>query len=686
MRISRETIRKVQETADILEVVEDFLTLKKSGKNWTALSPFSNEKTPSFFVVPSKNIFKDFSSGKGGDAISFIKEIEGIGFLEAVKYLANKYSIEIEEEETTPEQEEAQSKKESILIALNFANRFYKTNLNETDEGKSVGLSYFKERRIRQKALETFELGYSPDAWNTLEENALKNGFTTEILEQAGLVVQKENGKRYDRFRGRVMFPIHNVSGRVIGFGARTLKKDDKPKYLNSPETEVYHKSYVLYGIYQARNAIRKEDNCYLVEGYTDVISMHQEGIENVVSSSGTALTEAQVKILKRFSPNVTVLYDGDPAGIRASLRGIDLLLAEGLNVKIVLLPEGEDPDSFAQKEGGEKFKSYLQENAQDFILFKTDLFLKDASNDPIKKASLIRDVVESIIKIPDPIRRSVFFKQCSEQLGVAEELLISEGNTLLLKESKRKQRAREQEKRREERQNLQSGERYFEGIPLPSSENFAAPPQESTPLPSFEDDFSFSTEEDFEAELTTDLSQETVTHDTRPSYYQEREYLRLLITYGSNNTDGGGHLYQHMIAEAQEVALKIPAFQKMKEAYLDLIEREKIPSEMDFLHHDDTEVKDIAVDILTDFRAPSEHWTGKFQILVPKKDQSLEKIIYQNILRLKYAQLVKLCNEALNELKHAQDLDTQEEYLKIHSTLKKERTTIAKELGIVVG
>ncbi|MFN3840875.1 MAG: DNA primase, partial [Cyclobacteriaceae bacterium] len=375
--ISRSTIDEVKNRIDIVDVVSDFVSLKRSGQNYKALSPFTNEKTPSFYVVPSKGIFKDFSSGKGGDAITFVMEHEGLGYLEAIRYLAKKYGVEIIEEEQSAEDQASQNERDSLYIVMNFAKEYFKNLLHHDDEGRSIGLSYFRERGFNDRTLEKFDLGYSLNQWDHFEKHALGSGFSASVLEKAGLVISKEDGqgKTYDRFRGRVIFPVHNLAGKVVAFGARTLSTEkNQPKYINSPETDIYHKSNVLYGLYQAKNEIRKQDFCYLVEGYTDVLSLHQSGIENVVASSGTALTEEQIRLMRRFTENVTVLFDGDAAGVKAALRGIDLILKGGLNVRVVLLPDGEDPDSYSRKMGSTEFSQYLKDNTKDFISFKIDL------------------------------------------------------------------------------------------------------------------------------------------------------------------------------------------------------------------------------------------------------------------------------------------------------------------------
>ena len=426
--ISKETIEKVFDQARVEEVIGDFVQLKRSGSNMKGLSPFVNEKSPSFMVSPVKQIWKDFSSGKGGNSVTFLMEHEHFTYPEAIKYLANKYGIEVEETIVSNEDIEQANEKESMYLVSEFArDYFHKTMLN-TDEGQAIGLSYFKERGFTKDTIEKFQLGYSPDIWDAFTKEAIGKAYKLEYLEKTGLtIVKQEDGKTFDRFKGRVMFPIQSMSGRVLGFGGRILTNDKKAaKYLNSPESEIYHKSKVLYGIFQAKQAIAKQDNCYLVEGYTDVIQFNQSGIENVVASSGTALTADQIRLVNRLTNNITVLFDGDAAGLRASIRGIDLILEAGMNVKVCSFPDGEDPDSFAKNNSYDVLKQYLEENSKDFIQFKADLLVKEANNDPIKKAELIRDMVNSISKISDTIKREVYIKECSRIMDISEDVLYN--------------------------------------------------------------------------------------------------------------------------------------------------------------------------------------------------------------------------------------------------------------------
>ncbi|MFJ1327685.1 DNA primase [Capnocytophaga canimorsus] len=424
--ISKSTIDKIFDAMRVEEVIGDFVQLKKAGANYKGLSPFSNERTPSFMVSPVKQIWKDFSSGKGGNTVAFLMEHEHFTYPEALRYLAKKYHIEIEETQIDDDEKVKADHRESLYIVSQYAQQFFEENLWQTQEGKAIGLSYFKERGFTEETIKKFHLGYSPDLWEAFTQEALKQGYQLEFLEETGLTIVKDD-KKFDRFKGRVMFPIHSMSGRVLGFGGRILTQDKKAaKYLNSPESEIYHKSKILYGIYHAKQAIAKANNCYLVEGYTDVIQFHQRGIENVVASSGTALTPEQIRLINRLTPNITLLYDGDAAGLRASLRGVDLILEQGMNVKICTFPEGEDPDSFARKHAFEDLVLYLEENATDFIRFKASLLVQEAKNDPIKKSETIRDMVESISKIPDMIKQEVYLRECAVLMDISEDVLFS--------------------------------------------------------------------------------------------------------------------------------------------------------------------------------------------------------------------------------------------------------------------
>ena len=435
--ISRSTIDRVFESARVEEVIGEFVQLKKAGSNFKGLSPFTDEKSPSFMVSPVKQIWKDFSTGKGGNAVSFLMEHEHYSYPEALKWLARKYNIEIEETEQTDEQKAQLNERESMFLVSNFAKEYFHDLMLNSLKGKAIGLSYFKERGFTDETIKKFDLGYCKDEWDNFTKAALDKGYDLKYLAATGLTIVKEK-KQFDRFKGRVMFPIHSMSGRILGFGGRILTSDKKAaKYLNSPESDIYHKSKILYGIYQAKKEIAKQDNCFLVEGYTDVISFNQSGVENVVASSGTALTADQIRLVSRLTKNITVLFDGDAAGIRASLRGIDLILEQGMNVKVVQFPDGEDPDSFAKSHSHSELKTYLEDTAQDFINFKVSLLLKDSKNDPIKKAGVIRDIVFSISKIPDGIQREVYVQECARIMDISERVLFSELAQMLSKERK---------------------------------------------------------------------------------------------------------------------------------------------------------------------------------------------------------------------------------------------------------
>ena len=461
--ISRSTIDRVFESARVEEVIGEFVQLKKAGSNFKGLSPFTDEKSPSFMVSPVKQIWKDFSTGKGGNSVSFLMEHEHYTYPEALRWLAKKYNIEIEETEQSSEEKAQMNERESMFLVSNFAKDYFHDTMLNSNKGKAIGLSYFKERGFSQETIKKFDLGYCIDEWDNFTKAALAKGYDLKYLASTGLTIVKEN-KQFDRFKGRVMFPIHSMSGRILGFGGRILTADKKAaKYLNSPESDIYHKSKILYGIYQAKKEIAKQDNCFLVEGYTDVISLHQSGIENVVASSGTALTSDQIRLVNRLTKNITVLFDGDAAGIRASIRGIDLILEQGMNVKVVQFPDGEDPDSFAKSHSNADLAAYLDSAAQDFINFKVSLLLKDSDNDPIKKAGVIRDIVLSISKIPDSIQREVYVQECSRIMEISERVLFSELAQLLKKNIQEKSKANKGQTTQQQDPNMPPPEYFIE-------------------------------------------------------------------------------------------------------------------------------------------------------------------------------------------------------------------------------
>ena len=447
--IKQATIDRVFETARVEDVIGDFVQLKRSGSNFKGLSPFSDERTPSFMVSPAKQIWKDFSSGKGGSVVSFLMEHESYSYPEAIKFLANKYGIEIEETEQTDEEKEANQQRESLFIINDFARDHFVEYLHQTDEGKSIGLSYLRQRNFTDHTIRTFELGLAPDEWTAFADASQKNGFDEDLVEQTGLIIKKDD-KKYDRFKGRLMFPIHSLSGRILGFGGRILKENKKAaKYLNSPESPIYDKSSVLYGIYFAKKAIVKQDNCYLVEGYTDVIQLYQNGVENVVSSSGTALTERQARLIYRFTKNITLVYDGDRAGIQAALRGVDVLLQQGLNVNISVLPEEDDPDSFAQKYETDEIKAYLEEQAKDIVTFKAEVLAEKGKDNPADKAAVVHDVINSIAKIPDEIQQEFYIKRCSSILEVSQERLFAALSQAIARDQQQSKRRSQPEQKK---------------------------------------------------------------------------------------------------------------------------------------------------------------------------------------------------------------------------------------------
>ncbi|MBS1501879.1 MAG: DNA primase [Bacteroidetes bacterium] len=639
--ITKPTIDRIMEAIDIVEVIGEFVQLKKRGANYVGLSPFSNERTPSFTVSPAKGIFKDFSSGKGGSAITFLMELEKFTYPEALKWLAKKYSIEVEETQESSENREEENHRESLMIVSAYAAKFFHESLLETEEGQNIGLSYFKERGFSNETIRKFELGYSPDQWEAFTGKALKEGYQAEFLEETGLSVKRDNGSMYDRYRGRVMFPIHSFTGRVIAFGGRTLKSDKSvPKYVNSPESDVYHKSNILYGLYFAKKAIRDEDNCYLVEGYADVLSVHQAGIENVVASSGTSLTVEQIRLIGRFTKNITILYDGDAAGIKASLRGLDMILEEGLNVKVVLFPDGHDPDSYVRLVGTNAFKTYIAQNRKDFILYKTDILLKESGSDPIKRADVIREVVESIAKIPDSIKASVFIKECSHQLEIDERALLSELNKMRL--SKARKDAQQQTIR-----NIEPTD-YL-------------PPEE---LP-------------VERPVKKDESS------------QEREIVRLLLLYGNKMIDWDGiantYIGPFMIAELSDVEFEYPAAQKFVQVYSKELENGILPEEQFFIHYPDKDIVDITVTLLATKYTLSENWYEMHRILVPDEQVNMKATILGAIFHLKKHKVGKILDGLRTEIQKADGGPDSDALLAQYMQMKKVERTISDYLGSVI-
>ncbi len=637
--ILKSTIDRIMEATDIVEVIGEFVQLKKRGANYVGLSPFANERTPSFTVSPAKGIFKDFSSGKGGSAVTFLMELEKFTYPEALKWLAKKYSIEVEETVETAENKEEENRRESLMIVSSYAAKFFHESLLDTDEGKAIGLSYFKERGFSSDTIKKFELGYSPDQWEAFTGQALKEGYLEEFLTESGLSVKRDNGSLYDRYRGRVMFPIHSFTGRVIAFGGRTLKSDKNvPKYVNSPESEIYHKSSVLYGLHFAKKSIREEDNCYLVEGYADVISVHQAGIENVVASSGTSLTVDQIRLIGRLTKNITILYDGDAAGIKASLRGLDMILEEGLNVKVVLFPDGHDPDSYVRLVGTNGFKKHIEDNKKDFILYKTTLLLKEVGNDPIKKSEVIRDIVESIAKIPDSIKASVFIKECSSILQIDERALLSELNKM--RQAKAKKNSQQPNGR-------------------------MVTPVEEYPL------------------------DEPIQEERKETSSQEKEIVRLLLLYGNKMIDWDGiantYIGPFMIAELNDVEFEHPASKAFIEIYSKEVENGVLPEEQHFIHYPDKDIVDLVVTLIATKYTLSENWYEMHKILTSDEQANMKATILGAIFHLKMHKVGKMLDNLRKELQNAVTDEDQDILLTQYMRMKKVEKTISDYLGSVI-
>ncbi|HWA35770.1 MAG TPA: DNA primase [Cyclobacteriaceae bacterium] len=637
--ISRETIDEVKNRIDIVDVISDFISLKRAGQNYKALSPFNNEKTASFFVVPGKGIFKDFSSGKGGDAITFVMEHEGMSYTEAIRFLAKKYGVEINETAQSDELLEQQSEREGLYILMNFAKDYYKDNLFNTDEGRGIGLSYFHERGFNDRTVNKFELGYALEGWNHLSDAAVKANYNKDLLEKTGLVVKNEEGRTYDRFRGRVIFPVHNMSGKVIAFGARMLGKEkNQPKYINSPETEIYHKGAVLYGLYQAKNIIRQKDNCFLVEGYTDVISMHQADVENVVASSGTALTEDQIKLIRRFTDNVTVLFDGDDAGIRAALRGIDLILKGGLNVRVVLFPDGEDPDSFSRKVGTSEFQKYLADHSQDFISFKAGLFAKEAAADPVKKSEMIHDIVNTISLIPDHLKRTVFLQECSKIMAIPFQLINSEVNKLLIK------------RRIDEKQ--QGG-----------------PARKESSMLSLSD--------------VHELSKSFVYDPVASVILLEKEFLKVLVLLGNMKTPNDEFVYEYLFHESEDIQLLDKSHQAVYDIYRAEVANGVVPTPESFLKSVPREYFQVVSDLMVQKFHISDGWSKKHIYVGPEyqPDEAPSKVV----LRLKFGALNKMSVDNLEKIKGLPEGSEQDNLIDTLVNINLVKNQIAELLSIVV-
>jgi len=631
--ISKSTIETVFETARVEEVIGDFVNLKRAGTNLKGLSPFSEEKSPSFMVSPVKQIWKDFSSGKGGNAVTFLMEHEHFSYPEAIKYLAKKYNIEIEETEQSAEDIVEANEKESMYLVSEFAQKYFQNAMLNTNEGQAIGLSYFKERGFSNDTIKKFGLGFSPENWDAFTKEALGQGYKLEFLEKTGLTILREDGRHFDRFKGRVMFPIQSMSGRVLGFGGRILTNDKKvAKYVNSPESDIYHKSKVLYGIFHAKQAIAKQDNCYLCEGYTDVIQMHQAGIENVVSSSGTALTPDQIRLINRLTKNITVLFDGDAAGLRASIRGIDLILEEGMNVKVCTFPDGDDPDSFARKTPHDELLRYFDENAMDFIQFKASLLMKDAKNDPIKKADLIRDMVMSISKIPDRIKREIYIQECARIMDISEEVLFNTLAQLVQKDI------------------TEAGKKL-------KQENKA---------------FEVYKNENPSVKVSVDVQ-----------YELERKIIEILLLYGNveeefedvlykANEEGELHevkeiskhkVFQRIYLSLQEdeVELANPIF---KDLYNNLISyfnvNEKFEIEQYLMQLSPELAQEVTTILMDEEQVVLHNWEAK-QIYVKLKDKTISQYVSETILSLRWFLVSKIIDEIKKSITNEEQVDNSE-------------------------
>lgn len=655
--IPHDTIAQIFEAARIEEVVGDFVQLKKKGSNLWGRCPFHNEKTPSFSVSPGRGIYKCFGCGKGGSAVNFIMEHEHLSYPEALRYLARKYAIEVEEEQRTPEQEAETTKREAIFLTLAYAQRILSDNLWNTDEGRSIGLGYFRERGFRDDIIDRFQLGYSFDRSTSFTDKALQDQHKKEALIESGMSLLMDDGRVIDRFRGRVMFPIHNQSGRVIGFGGRILRTDKKlAKYVNTPETEIYHKKDTLYGIFQAKRAIIEKDNCFLVEGYTDVISMHQAGIANVVASSGTSLTIEQVRMLRRYTQNLTIMYDGDPAGIKAAMRGIDMVLEEGLNVRTLLFPDGEDPDSFARSRTADELQQFITANTKDFIRFKAELLMEEAQGDPIRTAALIKDIVGSIALVPDSITRSLYVRECAQLMHMEEQVLVFELNRL-------------RRKRADERHRTNAPD-----APDEATDPDASRPDGMVPLP------------------------QPVTEAELNSTPQERDLVRLLLQYGHKDmlvryptedgtmTEEEVNLALFIVHEldADAMDLNDPVLQSVLLEFRQMLAQDQVPTMQHFVQHTDPAITALAADLGSTPYVLSNRWQDH-NIFVTLESDLLTRAARSSINMLKLRRLdmnivgltraLRTPTDELDEMATLQEL----------TEMKRIRTALAREIGSVV-
>lgn len=643
--ISDKSVQQIYDTVKVEEIVGDFVHLKRRGINYIGLCPFHHEKTPSFNVSPSKGIFKCFGCGEGGDGVQFVMKIENISYPEALRFVAKKYNIQLEEIAPSAEVMEKQQAADSLYIVNAFAQEYFQTQLFDTDYGRSIGLHYFKERGLREETIKRFGLGFSNGINSDLIQTATAKGYDLGIMQKAG--ISSSSGK--DFFRQRVMFPIHNLSGKVLGFGGRTLSSDKKtPKYLNTPESEIYHKSRILYGISQAKKAILQEDMCYMVEGYMDVITLSQAGIENVVASSGTSLTVGQIQLVKRFSPNITILYDGDAAGIKAALRGLELVLEQDMNVKVALIPDGEDPDSYLQKVGITAFKEFLQKESADFILFKTRLLLKDAKNDPMKRAELVKELVESIAHIPDALKRAVYVKDCSALMEIGEQILHTEINKRIAAKLKKDRDKTEKED---------------------STEDDIPPPVEQ-----------------YQA------TEETMQFRTGGHEFLEKDIARILIQFGNKEIIEGQTIAEFVLISMDELISEFesPLIAKVIEFCIDNLSQGIHLRSEHFIQHSDPKISELAVNLLSSPHEYSQNWE-KLNVFLSSQKMPEENHIADaksSILRFKLRKVERLMekNQAeIKKLQESQDIVAMMTKLKLHGKLIELRGDLAKQQNIVI-
>ncbi|MCB0553372.1 MAG: DNA primase [Phaeodactylibacter sp.] len=649
--IKKKSVEEILEIAKVEEVVQDFVQLKRRGVSMIGLCPFHSEKTPSFNVSPAKGIYKCFGCGKAGDAVSFVMEHENLTFPEALRYLAKKYGVKLEETELSQEARQEQQFLDSLYIVNQYARDYYQDQLFNTDLGKSVGLNYFRERGFREDTIRKFGLGFAPDKMDAFVVKATHDGYNSDLMKKVGLMSQYGR----DFFRNRVMFPIHNLSGKVIGFGGRILVKDVKaPKYINTPETEIYTKSKVLYGAYFAKRAIRQEDECILVEGYTDVLSLHQSGIENVVASSGTSLTVDQIRLIKRNTENIKILYDGDMAGIKAALRGMGMVLEQGLNVKIVVLPEGEDPDSYLKQVGVEAFKTYIGKEAKDFIMFQAGMLQEEAAGDPIKKANLIKDIVDSIAKIPEPIKRSLYVRECARIMEVEEQLLVNETNKVVAQHFKKQQ----QEK---ERTQLRQFEAEQDGFAVEPARPVLKPKEDAI---------------------------------ASGDAFQEKDIIRILVAGGSTLFDQDDNLTvaQYLLSNIEDVLEDFDnkLYQRTANLARERILAGEEVSTAYFLNHPDPEIRELAINLVTSPYEYSENWAKRWEIFLTTQKMPDDNFINdstQSLKRFKLRKFDKMIRQNAEKIKtlFEQKSDEYLLYLKLDQKLKAVRNQLAEELGTVV-